>query len=168
MVCVMDPAGRRLKIPVWMLLPECAEIKISQQPHLAKHALLSLASLITSQLDYKDRVHDNLLQTRVCGCEEGRRDATSTADLMIAKECGAVPMDAATHSDLISLMVRVLVAVFHEEGEELMTGSCTIPKSNRSTWLAMTTGLVGITPRAAAASSSAAFLCRARTACTAR
>src|SRR4029077_16236645 len=49
-VCVMDPAGRRLKIPVWMLLPECAEIKISQQPHLGKHALLSLASLITSQL----------------------------------------------------------------------------------------------------------------------
>src|SRR6516162_9734627 len=49
-VCVMDPAGRRLKIPVWMLLPECAEVKISQQPHLGKHALLSLASLIISQL----------------------------------------------------------------------------------------------------------------------
>src|SRR6516225_4981996 len=78
-VCVMDPAGRRLKIPVWMLLPECAEVKIWQQPHLGKNALLSLASLITSQLDFKDRVHDNLLQTRVCGCEEGRRDATSTA-----------------------------------------------------------------------------------------
>ena len=30
----MDPAGRRLKIPVWMLLAECADIKISQQPHL--------------------------------------------------------------------------------------------------------------------------------------
>jgi hypothetical protein len=75
----MDPAGRRLKIPVWMLLPECAEIKISQQPHLGKHALLSLASLITSQLDLKDRVHDNLLQTRVSGCEEGRRGATSTS-----------------------------------------------------------------------------------------
>src|SRR6202008_1603162 len=29
-VCVMDPAGRRLKIPIWMLLPECAEITISQ------------------------------------------------------------------------------------------------------------------------------------------
>jgi len=78
-VCVMDPAGRRLKIPVWMLLPECAEVKISQQPHLGKHALLSLASLIISQLDFKDCVHDNLLQTRVSGCEEGRRDATSTA-----------------------------------------------------------------------------------------
>ena len=78
-VCVMDPAGRRLKIPVWMLLPECAEVKISQQPHLGRNALLSLASLITSQLDFKDRVHDNLLQTRVSGCEEGRRDATSTS-----------------------------------------------------------------------------------------
>ena len=78
-VCVVDPAGRRLKIPIWMLLPECAEIKISQQPHLGKHALLSLASLITSQLDFKDRVHDNLLQTTVNGCEEGRRGATSTS-----------------------------------------------------------------------------------------
>src|SRR6201998_3180418 len=48
-VCVSDTAGRRLKIPVWMLLPECAGIKIWQQPHLGKHALLSLASLITSQ-----------------------------------------------------------------------------------------------------------------------
>ena len=50
-VCVIDPAGRRLKIPIWMLLPECAEITISQRPHLGKQALLSLASLITSQLD---------------------------------------------------------------------------------------------------------------------
>src|SRR5215472_4273774 len=70
-VCVMDPAGRRLKIPVWMLLAEWAEVKIWQQPHLGKHALLSLASLITSQLDFKDRVHDNLLQTPVSGCEGG-------------------------------------------------------------------------------------------------
>jgi hypothetical protein len=78
-VYVMDPAGRRLKIPVWMLLPECAGITISRQPHLGKEALLSLASLITSQLAYKDRVHDNLLQTPVSGCEGGRRAATSTS-----------------------------------------------------------------------------------------
>ena len=76
-VCVMDPAGRRLKIPVWMLLPECTEIKISQRPHLGKEALLSLASLIASQLDSKDPVHDNLLQTTVNGCEGDRRGATS-------------------------------------------------------------------------------------------
>ena len=50
-VCVMDPAGGRLKIPIWMLLPESAEITISQQPRLNKQALLSLASLIASQLD---------------------------------------------------------------------------------------------------------------------
>src|SRR6476620_10414381 len=50
-VCVIDPAGRRLKIPIWMLLPECAEITISQRPRLGKQALLSLASLIASQLD---------------------------------------------------------------------------------------------------------------------
>src|SRR5439155_8904133 len=78
-VCVMDPAGKRLKISLWMLLPECAEIKISQQPHLSKHALLSLASLITSQLVFEDRVHDNLLPTRISRCEEGRRGATSTS-----------------------------------------------------------------------------------------
>src|SRR5499427_10359242 len=53
-VCVMDPAGRRLKIPLWMLLPECAEIKISRRPHLGKEALLSLASLIASQLASKE------------------------------------------------------------------------------------------------------------------
>ena len=75
----MDPAGRRLKIPIWMLLPECAEITISQRPRLGKQALLSLASLITSQLDFKDRGHDNLPQTTVNGFEEGRRGATSTS-----------------------------------------------------------------------------------------
>ena len=37
-------------------------------------------------------------------------------DLMIPKECGAAPMDAATRADLIDLMARVLAAVFHEEG----------------------------------------------------
>jgi hypothetical protein len=78
-VCVMDPAGRRLKIPIWMLLPECAEITISQRPHLSKQALLSLASLITSQLDSQDPVHANLRQTRVSGFAGGRRGATSTS-----------------------------------------------------------------------------------------
>ena len=60
-----------------MLLPECAGIRISRRPHLGKEALLSLASLIASQLASKDRVHDNLLQTPVSGCEGGRRGATS-------------------------------------------------------------------------------------------
>ena len=37
-------------------------------------------------------------------------------DLMIRKERDAVSMDAATRADLIDLMARVVIAVFHEEG----------------------------------------------------
>ncbi len=78
-VCVTDPGGRRLKIPVWMLLRECAGIMISERPHLGKEALLSLAALIASQPDSKGRVHDDLLQTPVGGCEGGHRGTTSTS-----------------------------------------------------------------------------------------
>jgi hypothetical protein len=89
-VCVMDPGGRRLKIPVWMLLRECAEIMISERPHLGKEALLSLASLIASQGDSKGYVHDDLLQTPVSGCEGGHRGTTSTSgpDDSKRKRCG--------------------------------------------------------------------------------
>jgi hypothetical protein len=78
-VCVIDPCGRRLKIPVWMLLRECAEIMISERPRLNKEALLSLASLIASQPDSKGRVHDDLLLTPVSECEGGVRGTTSTS-----------------------------------------------------------------------------------------
>jgi len=37
-------------------------------------------------------------------------------DLMIREEDEAVLMDATTRADLIDLMARVLVVVFHEEG----------------------------------------------------
>ena len=36
--------------------------------------------------------------------------------LMIPKEDEAVPLDAAIRTDLIDLMARILVMVFHEEG----------------------------------------------------
>ena len=49
-------------------------------------------------------------------------------DLMISRECGAVPMDAATRADLIDLTARVIAAVFHEEGEEEMTELLHNPK----------------------------------------
>src|SRR5260370_1157010 len=35
-VSIIDPTGRRLKIPVWMLLPACAEIKITERPRFCK------------------------------------------------------------------------------------------------------------------------------------
>ena len=37
-------------------------------------------------------------------------------DLMIRDESAAVPIDAATRADLIDLMARILVVVFHKEG----------------------------------------------------
>jgi hypothetical protein len=80
-VSVVDPVGRRLKIPVWMLSPDCAEIKITQRPHLSKEALLSLTSLVSSPPGSEDHVHDNLLQTAVGGCEGGCRDATNVSGL---------------------------------------------------------------------------------------
>src|SRR5215831_18476832 len=45
-VSIIEPTGRRLKIPVWMLLPECAEIKITERPRLSREALLSLTLLL--------------------------------------------------------------------------------------------------------------------------
>ena len=37
-------------------------------------------------------------------------------DLMIRNESATVPINAATRADLIDLMARILVAVFHKEG----------------------------------------------------
>ena len=78
-VCVIDPAGRRLKIPVWMLSRDYADVKITDGPHLSKEALLSLAALIASHLNCKDHIHDNLLQTAVDRRKGGRRGATETS-----------------------------------------------------------------------------------------
>ena len=76
-VSIIEPTGRRLKIPVWMLLPECAEIKITERPRLSKEALLSLAALLSPPHDPEDHARDNLLQTAVDGCKGGHRGATT-------------------------------------------------------------------------------------------
>ena len=77
-VCVIDRGGKRLKIPVWMLLPDCTAIKISDEVHLSKESLLSLMLLLSPHAP-QDRDHDNLLPTAVDGCKGGRRGATKTA-----------------------------------------------------------------------------------------
>ncbi len=78
-VSVIDPTGKRLKIPVWMLLPDCAEMRIAERPHLSKEALLCLTSLLATPLTIEDSARDNLLQTVVDGCEGGQRAATTTS-----------------------------------------------------------------------------------------
>jgi hypothetical protein len=77
-VCVIDPMRRRLKIPVWMLSPDSAEIKIVERAHLSRDALLSLTSLLATRLDPEASVHDNLPHTGVDGCKGGHRAATTT------------------------------------------------------------------------------------------
>ena len=61
-----------------LLLPDCADIKIAERPHLSKEALLSLASLL-SPAKPEGHVQDNLLQTVVDGCKGGERAATTTS-----------------------------------------------------------------------------------------
>jgi hypothetical protein len=77
-VVVVDPAGKRLKIPVWMLSPECAAVTITEQAYLSCESLLSLASLLSTQL-HAEQIRDNLLKTVVDGRKGGQRSATTTS-----------------------------------------------------------------------------------------
>jgi hypothetical protein len=78
-IAVVDPAGKRLKIPVWMLSPECAAMTMTEKPYLSSKSLLSLASLLSTRLHAADQIRDNLLQTVVDGRKGGQRDATTTS-----------------------------------------------------------------------------------------
>jgi hypothetical protein len=78
-VAVVDPAGKRLKIPVWMLSPECGAVTITEEPYLSSKSLLSLASLLSTRLHAADQIRDNLLQTVVDGRKGGQRGATTTS-----------------------------------------------------------------------------------------
>src|ERR1017187_6849300 len=76
-VSVIDRAGKRLKIPVWMLLPFCTLIKVNEEVHLSMASLLSLMSLLSSHIA-EDCIHDNLLPTAVDGCKGGHRGSAKT------------------------------------------------------------------------------------------
>jgi hypothetical protein len=70
---VADHAGKRLKIPMWMLSPSSREIP--ERAVLSKEALLSLSSVLAIQTQ---RDHDNLQRIAVDLCEGGHREATRT------------------------------------------------------------------------------------------
>jgi hypothetical protein len=76
-VSVIDRAAKRLKIPVWMLLPDCTTIKIAARAFLSKEALLSLTSLLLPHAP-EGHFHGNLLPTAVDGCKGGHRGSTTT------------------------------------------------------------------------------------------
>ncbi len=75
----MDPVGKRLKIPGWMLSPECAAITTIEPAHLSKEALLHLTSLLATRLPAEGQIHDNLLPTVVDEHNGGQRGATTTS-----------------------------------------------------------------------------------------
>jgi hypothetical protein len=72
---VADRAGKRLKIPMWMLSPSSREVRLSERAVLSKEALLSLSSVLAIQTQ---RDHDNLQRIAVDLCEGGHREATRT------------------------------------------------------------------------------------------
>src|SRR5215831_8301320 len=72
-VSVLDPVGKRLKIPTWMLSPSAANIKTTEQALLSKEALFSLVSLLIQPT--VTGIHDNLLQAPADGCKGGHRAA---------------------------------------------------------------------------------------------
>ncbi len=45
-VTVADPKGISLKIPVWMVLPEAAQIELSEKAEISVRALLELVHLL--------------------------------------------------------------------------------------------------------------------------
>ena len=77
-VSVLDPVGKRLKIPLWMLSSAAAHINTTEQALLSREALLNLTSLLTHSTVYG--VRDNLPQTSVDGRKGGHRAAATTPE----------------------------------------------------------------------------------------
>ena len=59
---VVDPTGRRLKIPAWMLSPEAGELRLGEQARAGVRALLSVVQLLADRLmlPEPDAVDDSL------------------------------------------------------------------------------------------------------------
>jgi hypothetical protein len=90
-VTVMEPSGSRLKIPIWMLSPDCAAIEVEDKARLGKEALLNLASLLATVLSSADSDHDNLLQIALDRSNGGQRGSTATSRPKGRKARGASP-----------------------------------------------------------------------------
>src|SRR5215471_15568866 len=74
-VAVVDPIGKRLKIPAWMLSPVAGKAEIALQAYLSRESLLSLVRLVESTGEKSD----NLLQTSADKSKGDRHAATATA-----------------------------------------------------------------------------------------
>ena len=75
-VLVLDSAGKRLKIPVWMVLSNANSIIVTEQARLSKESLLNL-TLLFEQWNASGN-SDNLLQPSVDGGKRGHHAAATT------------------------------------------------------------------------------------------
>jgi hypothetical protein len=73
-VAVVDPIGKRLKIPAWMLSPVAGKAEITSHACLSRESLLSLVALLTSAGEKSA----NLLQTSTDKSKGDRHAATAT------------------------------------------------------------------------------------------
>ncbi len=72
---VIDTVGKRLKIPVWMLLPQASDVKLTAQAYLGKEPLINLASLLQHRVAAENL--DTLLQTSDDGCKGDEHGAAA-------------------------------------------------------------------------------------------
>ena len=110
---VIDPAGKRLKIPVWMLLPQAADLKLHDQAHLSREALLNVSSLVGTPPT--TGIHDNLPQTSVDGCKGGPIMQQLPLIILARTEEELLPVDLTVRAELVGLMAHVLVTAFQTE-----------------------------------------------------
>jgi len=89
-VSVIDRAGKRLKIPVWMLSPEAGSIVISERIHLSKEALLSLASLLSLHAG-ENRATITFCQLLLMNAREVIVEQLELSGLMIRGEAKSCP-----------------------------------------------------------------------------
>jgi hypothetical protein len=88
---VADRAGKRLKIPMWMLSPSSRGIRLSERAVLSKEALLSLSSVLAIQTQ---RDHDNLQRIAVDLCEGGHRVGDAAARMALTSKLEQLEFEA--------------------------------------------------------------------------
>ena len=81
-VTVVDPTGRRLKIPCWMLSAEAGELGLTAQAMVGVRALLNLAELLKAHLSPPAPAtrSDSLSPTSESAQRRRTRGAASTGD----------------------------------------------------------------------------------------
>ena len=111
-VSVLDPVGKRLKIPVWMLSSAAANIVTTEQALLSREALLNLTSLLTHST--VNGIHDTFRKRPWTGA----REVIVLQLLLLSQnriEEELVPVEVTVRTELVGLMARMLATVFQTE-----------------------------------------------------